>query len=203
MQTYPSIEKDIVKGVPIYAFDKLDGSNIVVEWSKKRKFWKFGSRKQLINKNNKLLGESIELIKSKYEKDLHDIFVKEKYLKVNCYFEFYGKSSFAGNHYDEEHNVTLFDISVRKKGMLEPRDFLKLTRNMDVAKLLYHGNANELLVEEVKNGTLEGMTFEGVVCKGSYISPGRPLMFKIKNQAWINRLKGHCKEDSTLYEKLA
>jgi hypothetical protein len=43
MKTYPSISRDIV-GQPIYAFDKLDGSNIRAEWSKKNGFHKFGSR---------------------------------------------------------------------------------------------------------------------------------------------------------------
>ena len=33
------------------------------------------------------------------------------------------------------------------------------------------------------------MTFEGVVCKGKYISPGLPLMFKIKNIEWIKKVR--------------
>jgi hypothetical protein len=40
MKEYPSIDREIRFGEPIYAFDKLDGSNIRAEWNKKRKFWK-------------------------------------------------------------------------------------------------------------------------------------------------------------------
>jgi len=75
MQDYPSLERGVVlKGRPIYAFDKLDGSQIRVEWGKKKKFWKFGTRKQLINEKDKEWGEVVGLVIEKYEKDLHDVF---------------------------------------------------------------------------------------------------------------------------------
>lgn len=208
MQDYPSIERGyIVKGEPIYAFDKMDGSQIRAEWTKKKKFWKFGTRKQLISKSkirgDKGWGEAVWLVLEKYEKDLHDIFVKERYLKATCFFEFYGKNSFAGRHYDEEHTVTLFDIKANKKGLLPPKEFLKVTNGVDRAKLLYYGNANEPFIETVRNGELEGMTFEGVVCKAQRMKTyGLPIMFKLKNKAWLEKLKGFCKGDTNLFEKL-
>ncbi len=33
------------------------------------------------------------------------------------------------------------------------------------------------------------MTFEGVVCKGKNVSPGLPLMFKVKNHAWYAKVR--------------
>jgi len=47
------------------------------------------------------------------------------------------------------------------------------------------------------------MTFEGVVCKGQkYIYPGTPLMFKVKNKAWIEKLKIKCDGNITLFNQL-
>jgi hypothetical protein len=48
------------------------------------------------------------------------------------------------------------------------------------------------------------MTFEGVVCKGAFDrKTGRPLMFKVKSQAWLGRLRDFCKGDERLFEMLA
>lgn len=209
MKEYPCIDREVRNEV-IYAFDKLDGQNVRAEWNKKQKFHKFGSRHQLISKaqGRKEDGpyrwsEAIDKIHSKYEKDLHDIFVKNRFEKVIVFFEFGGPNSFAGRHAEEELDVTLIDISVHKKGLLLPRNYLDLVGHLDIAKMLYHGKANELFVEEVKEGKLDGMTFEGVVCKGyEYIQPGLPLMFKVKNKTWILKLAEFCHGDSKLFEHL-
>lgn len=202
MKEYPSIGRDIRNGEKIYAFDKIDGSSCRSEWSKKRGFYKFGTRTQLIDENDSLWGEIPKIIVGKYEKDLHDIFVANRWEKVICFFEFWGKNSFAGRHQKEPHDVTLFDVSVHKKGILLPQDYLKLFGNLDMAKMLYYGNANSELVEKVKNRQLEGMTFEGVVCKGPMQYPGLPLMFKIKSLEWLNKLKNFCNGDEMLYKQL-
>lgn len=86
MKEYPSIPKEIRTETPIYAFDKLDGSNIRAEWSKKRGFYKFGSKTRLLGPDNKNLGESIGLIQNKYQDDLGSIFTKEKWDNVTCFF---------------------------------------------------------------------------------------------------------------------
>ena len=205
MQDYPSLERGVVyKGKPIYAFDKLDGSQIRAEWAKKKKFWKFGTRKHLIDAETEGWGEAVVRVFEKYEKDLHDIFVKQRYQKVTCFFEFAGRNSFAGVHEKEKHDVTLFDVRVSGKGILLPKDFLKLTKNVETPKMLYYGNANEVFVDVVKKGELEGMTFEGVVCKSQeYKTPGRPWMFKLKNSAWLARLRKRCEGNEVLFKKLA
>jgi len=46
------------------------------------------------------------------------------------------------------------------------------------------------------------MTFEGVVCKGKHVSPGYPLMFKIKNIDWIKKLKEECGDDEEKFKEL-
>lgn len=112
MKKYLSITHEISRDVDIHAFDKIDGSNIRAEWSRNRgAFYKFGSRKRLIDENDEQLGETVGLIRSKYEGDLDDIFRREGYRKVVCFFEFYGPSSFAGLHRDEGHDIILLDVS--------------------------------------------------------------------------------------------
>lgn len=202
MKEYPSIVKEIRHGEKIYAFDKLDGQNFRLEWNKKNKFHKFGSRTQLIDVNDKLWGEAARISVEKYEKNLHDIFVANRYEKVICFFEFWGKNSFAGRHQEEPHDVTLIDVSVHKKGFLLPQDFLKTFKDVDTAKMLYYGNCNSEFVELVRERKLDGMTFEGVVCKGQYNTPGVPLMFKVKSLEWIIKLERFCSGDEKLFKQL-
>ena len=207
MEQYHSIDREIVGSKQIYAFDKLDGSSMRAEWGRKQgrwgEFWKFGTRTQMLDESSKEFGEVIPLIRGKYEEKLTEIFRKQQWEKVTCFFEFWGPNSFAGMHQVEPHTVTLFDIKVFKRGFLLPREYLKLVGDLDIAKLLYVGNANEPFVQSVRDSTLAGMTEEGVVCKASeYKTPGMPWMFKIKSQRWLNRLKDKCKGDEKLFNKL-
>jgi hypothetical protein len=205
MKSYPSINKDIRHDVHIYAFDKLDGSNIRAEWSAKRGFYKFGTRNQLIDESATPCGQAIPLIKEKYEEHLGMVFKEQRWREVVCFFEFYGEKSFAGYHFeDDPKTVTLFDVNVYKEGLLEPREFIKLFGHLDIAKVLYEGRVNTTLFDKVKQSTLEGMTFEGVVCKGANDKKTKmPIMFKIKSKAWLDKLKIHCGNDERLFEKLS
>lgn len=202
MKTYPSIDRE-VRNTPIYAFDKLDGNNIRAEWSRKKGFWKFGSRKRLLDESDELIGEAQQLVLDKYEENLSRIFRDQRWQKAIAFFELHGPRSFIGQHHPEDQKtVTLFDVAGDKKGLLEPRTFLRTFDKVETAPLLYQGNANSLFVAEVEEGRLEGMTFEGVVCKGKYVSPGRPLMFKVKNRAWIEKVRAHCHGDEKLFQEL-
>lgn len=203
MKQYPKIPADIRRDYPVYAFDKLDGSNIRAEWSRKNGFYKFGSRKVLIDHTHPL-GEAKQLICTKYEDDLSKIFRKERYDRVICFFEFLGKQSFAGRHTDEEHDIVLLDVNPHKKGILPPAEFLKLVGKLDYPTVLYRGNVTQDFEESVRASTLEGMTFEGVVCKAP--NPKKtpiPLLFKVKSRAWYTRLKEYCEGNDELYRKLA
>lgn len=189
MIEYPTIQRGIRRSKQIYAFDKIDGSNVRAEWSKKRGFYKFGTRKRLMDESDPKFGEAKKLIFDKYAEDLERSFIKERQQRATAFFEFYGPNSFAGYHdHSDEHTVILFDVAFQQ-GLLEPRDFLNKFGKLDIPAVLWVGKANSTLIDLVKMGQLEGMTFEGVVCKGKYILPGYPLMFKIKNEAWIKKLK--------------
>ena len=195
MKSYPSINGKITHQ-PIFAFDKLDGSNIRAEWSRKAGFYKFGSRKRLVGEDDELLGQSRELIVDTYADDLAHVFKDRRWDRAICFFEFHGPNSFAGLHEPgEPPEVTLFDVAPHRKGILEPKVFLDLFGHLKHAALLYQGNPNDPFIESVRKGELEGMTFEGVVCKGKNISPGRPLMFKVKNVAWIEKVKARYAND--------
>ena len=142
-------------------------------------------------------------MRDKYEKELTDRLSQNRFEKAVCFFEFFGPSSFAGTHDPKEKkDIKLIDISLHPKGIITPKEFLKLTEGMDVAELLYEGIVTQEIIESIKNGTLKGMTFEGVIGKCNSGSPGMPDMFKIKNQAWLDKLKDYCKGDDQLFEKL-
>jgi hypothetical protein len=180
-------------------FDKLDGSNIRVEWSKKNGFHKFGTRKRLLDPNEDILGQSYQLIEQ--FDALPRIFLKNQWQSITAYFEFHGENSFAGSHEpDDNHRLTLIDVNVYKRGFVPPKEFAKLFADVDSARLLYHGNVNQPLIDEVRSGELQGMTFEGVVCK--YLHKKQHKMFKVKNQSWIDQLKHKCGEDEKLFEQL-
>lgn len=201
MKTYPSIPKHITSNIHIFAFTKLDGSNVRAEWDRKKGFWKFGRRKGLLDDSNEFLPEAEGLIKAQ-EEVLSEIFRKQRWTKATAFFEFWGEHSFAGLHEHEPHQATLIDLTVYKKGFMVAKDFVKLFGDV-CAPVLYRGLADEEFVKSVRSGTLEGMSFEGVVCKGPWDrKKGRPLMFKVKNQAWIDRVKARYGNDEKILQHL-
>jgi hypothetical protein len=205
MKSYPSISKTLREDIYIYAFDKLDGSSIRAEWNSKRGFYKFGTRTQLIDSSSNPFGIAIQIIKDKYENDLSLIFKEQKWKDVICFFELYGPSSFAGTHnFNEKLTVTLFDVNPFKQGILEPKYFINYFSHLDIPKILFEGKITSELLDKIKQSTLSGMTYEGVVCKGSNDKATKmPIMFKIKSQIWLNKLKIYCKDNIILFEQLA
>ena len=204
MKHYPSISKEVRHDIDIYAFDKLDGSNIRAEWNSKRGFYKFGTKNHLIDENTKPFGMAIPLLKSKYEEGLSKVFAQNNWKEVVCFFELHGPSSFAGQHdFTEKLDVTLIDVNIFKCGILPPDQFLAKFGHLDVPKVLYQGKITTELFDLVKQSTLPAMTCEGVVCKG--ISSGKtpiPIMFKIKSKFWLDKLKIYCNGNDGLFKML-
>lgn len=203
MKQYPSISAEI-QNIPCYAFDKLDGSNIRAEWDPKKGFHKFGTRHRLLGEDEPVIGKAISLIKNKYE-DMHAVLKHSRTQRAICFFEFWGPNSAFGQHDpNDEQTVTLIDVSLFNKGYLSPKEFMDMFENIDHASLLYHGNINSIFVESVKNGSLEGMGPEGVVCKGPFDrKTGMTLMFKVKREEWYERLREYCKGNLELFEQLS
>lgn len=202
MELYPSIGT-IPVNTPIIAFDKLDGSNIRAEWTRKNGFAKFGTRRRLLDANEQPLGEAIPLFMETQAEELDKIFRKQKFEKATAFFEFYGENSFAGFHETEPHQVTLFDVHVYKQGILEPRTFLKLFEGkVNIPEVVYEGKPNQQFIEQVRASTLPGVTFEGVVCKGGLDNRRRVITFKVKSEAWLEKLKLKYVNQPEMFEKL-
>lgn len=209
MKSYPSIPKKVVDE-PVYLFDKLDGSNLRAEWTPKNGFAKFGTRNRLMSPEEPF-GKAIPIFMDTYAEQLEEIFRKQRYQKATAYFEFFGPSSFAGNHdWGEQHEVVLFDVDVYKKGLTPPKQFLEQYGDLKIPKVLYHGKVTHDIFISVKRSQLEGMTLEGVVAKGVVQRKrkrkeqrGDVFMFKIKSDAWLNQLRTFCEGNEALYRRLA
>ena len=141
MKSYPSISKEIRHDIPIYAFNKIDGSNIRSEWNTKKGFYKFGTRNQLIDVKSLPFGNAIPLLQEKYESDLTKVFQQLSYQDAICFFEYWGPDSFAGNHnFHEKMDITLIDVNPYKQGILEPFLFIEYFGHLDIAKVCLKSN---------------------------------------------------------------
>lgn len=216
MKPYPSIPhafqlSEITKGLTssskLYIFDKLDGSNIRVEWDKKQGFYKFGTRHQLLNPNDPVFGLIPNLFKETMAPQLEPILKEQKYDNATCFFEYYGPNSFGGFHNDNDvKKLSLLDVSPYKVGILNPTDFMRIFGKLDLPALIWEGFYSPQLIKDmyyqVVNGELPGVTFEGIIGKVDSGSKVPPTMFKLKSQAWLDRLKTKCGNNTILYEQL-
>ena len=202
MKEYPSIPAQIQLGLPIYSFYKYDGSMIRSEFSKKRGFYKFGSRRRLLGTDQFIIHKAEGLVKAQ-EDLVRTICAKRNWDSIILFYEFLGSKSSFGNHVeDDDHQVHLIDANPYKKGILPPREFIDIFGEFpNVAPCLYQGNCNNSFVLSVRDGTLEGMGPEGVVCK--FKGRGNEIgMFKVKRQSWYAALREHCKDDEKMFEAL-
>ena len=204
MKTYPKIEyyNRGFFGDTVYAFDKLDGSNIRAEWNKKRGWYKFGTRKQMIDENDINFGDAIPIFLEKYGDDLEKVFRKtySNIQNVVIFGEYVGENSFSGQHIEEdEKDVVLFDVNLYKKGFISPKDFYNNFGHLHIPNLVYKGVYDEDLIKDIRsNKTLK----EGVICKGVRKTKGDEIvwMTKIKTLDWLNKVKILYCEKSLLEE---
>ena len=83
MKAYPTIPREVIRSMSIYAFAKLDGSNIRAEWSRKKGFYKFGSRKRLLGTDQNTIPEAEELVRAQ-EKEFAETFRKNQWSMWDC-----------------------------------------------------------------------------------------------------------------------
>jgi len=201
MKSYPSIVgASKAPHLPCYGFVKYDGSSIRCEWSPKRGWYKFGTRKLMIDETSPYFGQAVTLFRQKYGDALDKLFRKDKLLRnakeITVFNEWFGAHSFSGQHRDNDpKDIILIDVSVHKRGMLGPKEFIDTFGHLKVAEVVYQGNLNKELVQQVRDGTFDCNSKydirtevpEGLVCKGA---SGHDLwMAKLKTQAWFEQLR--------------
>jgi hypothetical protein len=196
MKQYPEIKYyGDYWNLPVIAFEKIDGSNMRFEYSHKRGFYKFGTKGEMINRQSTPFGFAIDLFLDKYEKNLTEIFHSKTYrnsLAFVCFAELYGFKSEFGQHQfgNDVFDITLFDVSEYKHGLIPPRQFLNDFKDVDIPNVIYEGNLNRDFVNRVK--TNEFSLKEGVVAKGTIPrkKSGDNLYYcKIKTNGWFERLR--------------
>ena len=150
-----------------------------------------------MDKSHTELGEAISLFEKELAEPLARIFKDNKKLpsfdSAVVYCEFFGASSFAGQHLaTEPKELVVLDINLHKRGLILPRDFVKFfADDVRIPEVVYEGNFNQEFISAVQNGVYgEG---EGVVVKG--IKPGckrdqHALWYsKVKTKAWLKELR--------------
>ena len=190
MKTYPSIPRNFQSIPNCYVFDKLDGSNIRIEWSKKRGFFKFGRRNGLLDDSNPILKAEVPPTFEREASHFERVLVDQRWKTCVLFFEFWGERSIGGLHYEDDPKfvMTLIDAAPDKKGIMPPRDYLKVfDEKVDIARLLVQQNWNRQLVERIRCGDLPGMTLEGAVGKAG-ATTHKLVRAKAKTQAWIDKV---------------
>lgn len=182
---YPSIPKALSPpGVPLYTWDKIDGSSLFFEWTRKQGWCKQGTRERLFDATDTLVGGAIEVFQRTHAEALGKYAKDQRLDKFYAYVEFAGERSFAGMHHPEdEKRLYLFDASYGD-GVFDPRDFLKLADKTGVQTPNYLGRVkwNKTFLDDVRAKTLAGITCEGVV--GKVMERDRLRMWKTKTGEW-------------------
>ena len=188
MERYPEIPgaKKAPIGVPTIAFHKYDGSNLRWEWSPKKGWHKFGTRTELFDWRHPMWGQAIPLfekIKDEIVERVKATEWKNKGIqRITAFTEFFGPSSFAGVHVeDEPKELKLFDVYLFKRGMMPPKQFVETFGDLPyAAQAVYKGNLNHQFIEDVHMGLYP--VNEGVVAKGD------DYRVKIKTYAYLKKL---------------
>jgi len=164
------------------------------EWSKKRGWYKSGTRKMMLDETHPHMGEAPAAFLNKYGEDLERVFRDNKEYKKRDSFivfgEFLGENSFAGVHEDNDpKDVILFDIWIYKVGMIGPREFLNNFGHLHIPDVIYEGKLNVEFARSVKRNDYN--LKEGVICKWGKTGKWKKdlWMCKIKTNPYIEKLK--------------
>jgi hypothetical protein len=182
------------------AFEKLDGSNIRVKYTRKRGFCQWGSRNQMLEESHPILGGAITYFSNNYAPILEQV-IKDNWRderEIMLFGEWFGPNSFAGWHEIDDIKAglmkfVLFDIMVSHKNrkFLLPQEFRKIVApHVPTPSIIYEGNLNDQFIADVKAGKYP--VGEGVICKGrerTGASAGNVWMAKVKTDAYFAKLK--------------
>ncbi len=189
------------------AFDKLDGSNFRAKYTNKNGFCLYGTRTQLINENTPFWNDMINaflpikpILEEKFKKDKE----YRNYREIIVYGEYFGDSSFAGNHNpNEKKKIVIFDILLdhKQRKFVKPQTFVKeFGKIIEIPRIVYEGNLSEEFIKQIREDKYN--TPEGVICKGTETSGaymGGIWMCKIKTQKYLDSLKTRFGDEWTKY----
>lgn len=187
MEQYPSImgSAKAPLGKQCIAQYKYDGSNLRWEWSPKKGWAKFGTRRHLFDHTDQTFGEAIPIF---MEQLADDIVYRTKQLvknpqRITAFTEFFGENSFAGSHVPEDKKeLKLFDIYLFQKGLIGVKQFQEFFGDHpNSAEVIYEGPLNTRFITDVKKGKYP--VFEGVIAKGNGFS------VKIKTDEYFRQLR--------------
>jgi hypothetical protein len=201
MKSYPKIEhfREEFLGKEFWAFDKLDGSNLRFEWNRKKGWYKFGTRNNMMDRSYPEFGSGIDLFINKYGDDLESVFSK-KYKTVEnfvIFLEYFGENSFAGSHHkDDQKDVVIFDVNAYKRGFLPPNEFIDNFGHLHIPKIIGSGKLDYSFIKSVKENNY-GLK-EGVIIKG--VNGKETWMIKAKTNLWLEKLKSKFGESALIEE---
>lgn len=187
---YPSITGDTgqkFREFDAYVFDKLDGRNIMAEWTRKRGFYKFGTRERLFDSSDKEYAGVIPLFNDILREQLERTVSDQRWQKAIIYMEYWGPQSFAGRIIPgDDMRLTIIDAAANEIGLLLPRDFLKIFKDtLPIAEPMGKVRWTRGYVDRVYEGEVP-CSFEGVVGKAN---DGRMrFMAKAKTRRWCDKV---------------
>ena len=192
MKSYPSIPSSVGQSFreisSAHIFDKIDGSSCRSEWEKKKGWTKHGRRDGLLDDSNPHLIVVPDLFINTLAEPLERIASGNRWRHMVVFYEFWGKKSIAGLHFEGDPKfLTIFDASPDKQGIMGPGDFRKAFEGkVPTAAFLGITNWTRGYVKRVRDGLESGITFEGVVGKAG--TRHEIVRAKAKTQAWIDRV---------------
>jgi hypothetical protein len=189
-----------------HVFDKLDGSNLRFEWSRKRGWYKQGTRERLFDESDIIFGPALPAFREQLAEPLAKIAKDERWDKLIVFAEYLGPHSFAGLHDMEDlagkkMQTMLIDASVDGRDLMPVKDYLKAFKSIEnQAKYLGLMNWTRGFVTSVY-ATVPGsedmawagpITSEGVIGKADDRA-GR-IMAKAKTMAWLDKVRARFTE---------
>ena len=197
MKQYPSIPSTGKDVAQMYIFDKLDGSNLRFEYDHKLGWHKFGTRQQMLLPTHQTFGSAISMFLETFSQPLENVARQQGWTNFTAFCEFWGQQSFAGFHQTGDPKfLSLIDLQVYKRGLIEPVQFLELFDELPAPRFLGVHQWDTAFLETVRTNQLEGISFEGVIGKvGS--GHGR-LMRKAKTQNWLDAVRQRFDESQAL-----
>lgn len=190
MKSYPSIIYPPASGLGLrlHTWAKLDGSNLRFEWSRKKGWYKAGTRRRLLDETDPIFGPAKPLFAEVLAEDCERICCDQRWERAVIYCEYWGSQSFAGRHVEgDTMALAVIDVAPYKRGLLPPTQFLKLFGDLGPRYLGYRRWGKDFL-NQVAQGLIEDASFEGVV--GKTTEGRKPLsMYKAKTDAWKARVR--------------